>query len=571
VALLAGSALAVSVAVAPAGASTAGGLWRIQRSADVTVPAGRIESVSCVSPGVCTAVGYYRNTSGVNATLAKVWNGTTWTRQPTPDQAGAQFSVLEGVSCTAADSCEAVGYSEPASGVPTPFAESWNGTSWSLQPVPSLAGATFPELLAVSCPSARFCEAVGTYQDSSGPATLAEVWRGASWQVQPTPGPTGAAFAELAGVSCTSARSCEAVGYSYPKTTGGDTPIAESWDGTSWRAQPIPGSFAGPTAVSCVPSGFCEAVGSHTDVLGNTLNLAEERTGTSWKVQATPQPPHSFQAADATLDSVSCVSADFCEAVGYSSASFGSAAMMWNGTSWQAQTIPGSAELRSVSCASADFCEAVSGTQADVWNGTSWSAQSTAAGSPVLGGVSCVSADFCEAAGGGSSGHNAEVRHGSGWVLQATPTPRNGVSPGIGEVSCVSADFCEAAGGYDHLTHGGQEVTLAEMWNGATWAIQRTPNPKTSVGDSFSGVSCTSTTSCTAVGGYSTDSSASDFTVAQVWNGTSWSAQRTPLPGAASPGGYLLAGVSCGAAGTCTAAGASNPNALPATLVETGD
>jgi hypothetical protein len=511
-------------------------------------------------------VGYsYPRTTGGDTPIAESWNGTSWRAQTIP----GSFAGPTSVSCASAGFCEAVGAAD---------ADVWNGTSWSAQSVPSPTGASSTTLSGVSCVSAGFCAAVGDYVRSATDLSLGEVWNGSSWAIQQTPSPATAPYTALLAVSCPATSACEAGGASSPEPAANQVyeALAEGWNGSSWAIQHIVTRGATSNslrAVSCDPSGFCMAVGSHTDVVGNTLNLAEARTGTSWKVQATPQPPHSFQAADATLYGVSCVSADFWEAVGYSSANFGPAAMTWNGTSWRAQTIPGpaGAQMSSVSCVSADFCEAVGRAEADVWNGTSWSAQSIAAGSPVLGGVSCVSADFCEATGGGASGHNAEVWNGSGWSLQATPSPQSGQSFGMGGVSCVSADFCEATGGYQSLARGEQEVTLVEMWNGTTWAIQRTPNPKISVGDSFNGVSCTSATSCTAVGGYSTDSSASDFTLAQVWNGTSWSAQRTPLPGAASPGGYLLAGVSCGAAGACTAAGASNPNALPATLVETGD
>jgi hypothetical protein len=45
-------------------------------------------------------------------------------------------------------------------------------------------------------------------------------------------------------------------------------------------------------------------------------------------------------------------------------------------------------------------------------------------------------------------------------------------------------------------------VTLAEHWDGATWAIEPTPNPTGAVGSYLTGVSCTASTTCTAVGQY---------------------------------------------------------------------
>jgi hypothetical protein len=85
-------------------------------------------------------------------------------------------------------------------------------------------------------------------------------------------------------------------------------------------------------------------------------------------------------------------------------------------------------------------------------------------------------------------------------------------------------------------------------------------------------VSCTSATSCTAVGQYQS-SNVSNFgalqTLAEVWDGTTWSLRSTPNPSAAHD---LLLGVSCGASQMCTAVGqALNQGGVEATLIETGD
>jgi len=43
-------------------------------------------------------------------------------------------------------------------------------------------------------------------------------------------------------------------------------------------------------------------------------------------------------------------------------------------------------------------------------------------------------------------------------------------------------------------------MALAEHWNGSTWAIQATPNPAGAAVSMLSGISCVSSTTCTAVG-----------------------------------------------------------------------
>jgi hypothetical protein len=58
-----------------------------------------------------------------------------------------------------------------------------------------------------------------------------------------------------------------------------------------------------------------------------------------------------------------------------------------------------------------------------------------------------------------------------------------------------------AAGG-DYYNRSGTQVTLAERWNGRTWAVQRTPNPPDGGASLLKGVSCSSAAACTAVGAY---------------------------------------------------------------------
>src|SRR6516165_10072849 len=82
-------ALTASMTVVPASAATTTtSPWQIQKSADATLPGGQIESVSCVTPTACTSVGSYSNTSGTTVTLAEAWDGTSWTKQSTPNPAG---------------------------------------------------------------------------------------------------------------------------------------------------------------------------------------------------------------------------------------------------------------------------------------------------------------------------------------------------------------------------------------------------------------------------------------------------------------------------------------------------
>ncbi len=710
-AVLTVSAMAV-MTTAPAGVALAASTtWTIQKSPNVTLPGGQINSVSCASATSCIAVGSYLSTSGITDTLSEAWNGTSWQKLPTPNPAGdtapAVSPGLLGVSCPVTGFCEAVGVYGDASGTNgSILAETWNGQSWTIQSVPSPAGATSAGLSAVSCTSATFCEATGFASNGSGETLLAEnwngsswsaqsisapagqtfvtlsglscasvsfceatgnsppfaemwdgtswnpqtmpssvgpvsctsadfcvavgsggagaAWNGSSWTAQSLPSPSDSTFANLRAVSCSSAGACEAVG-SYSTSTGANLSLGEAWDGTSWAVQPTPNpagvSFTSLDAVSCAAAGsceaggdfeqspqgsslqalaeawngsawtlqnaaappgatsnalsdvscvtgdFCEAVGEARDASGNLITLAETGNGTSWKVQPTPSPAQADSGVRAYLRGVSCVSAKFCEAVGFSAAGPGPGAWTWNGTSWTAQSVPGSSFLQSVSCTSADFCLAAGGNgEAETWNGTTWSQQADISGFSSANSVSCISPRSCEAVGFGLSGtQNAAAWNGTGWSVQTTPLPKDGNSISLNAVSCVEANSCQAVGDYFTTTPAG-ELTVAERWNGSKWAVLATPNPAGSTANSLLGVWCTSRSSCTAVGKQTP--SAFSFTLAQVWNGHTWTTQSSQNR---SPDDVnILNSVWCGTDGSCTAVGiGADLGSVPATLVET--
>jgi hypothetical protein len=193
-------------------------------------------------------------------TLAERWNGSTWSIQSTPSPIGATASSLDGVSCTSAIACTAVGSFGNGS-FETAFAEQWNGNGWSIQNTPIPSGAVGSNLNDVSCSSATACSAVGSYNASStGPElTLVERWNGNTWSIQNTPIPTNP-NAELWGVSCTSATTCTAVGL----VNSGTATLAEAWSGTSWSIESAqnPGPDSYFLGVSCTSAIGCTAVGS---------------------------------------------------------------------------------------------------------------------------------------------------------------------------------------------------------------------------------------------------------------------------------------------------------------------
>jgi len=263
--------LALWLAIAP-GASALG--WAVQQTPN---PAGGMSSkpdgVSCASLSSCTAVGFSTNRTGAAATLAERWKGTSWSIQRTPNPAGATSSSLLGVSCASPRSCTAVGFwyyiSLPSSEVM--LAERWNASSWSVQRTPNPAGATYGQFAGVSCPSLRFCTAVGFFTDRAGTlSALAERWNRNSWSIQRTPNPIDGA---LVGVSCPSTTACTALASNAAAT------LAERWNGTSWMIQPTPNPADAISSqldgVSCASPRSCAAVGTFTNLAGTNMTLAE--------------------------------------------------------------------------------------------------------------------------------------------------------------------------------------------------------------------------------------------------------------------------------------------------------
>jgi len=295
-----------------------GSEWSIQETPYLGEPKEAVlYGVACSSATSCIAVGFNESSSGTYFSLSESWNGTEWKVKTTPEPTGTLNSLLDGVSCSSASACTAVGYYENSSGVEVPFAERWNGTEWTVQSMPAPTGAKATNLSGVSCPTATACTAGGEYTNSSGVRVpFAEAWNGTSWAVQSVPNPSGSRRAEIRGVSCTSSTACTMVG-SYETTAIYRVPFAARWNGTEWTEQSVPSpsgtKYSSLDGVSCASSTSCAAVGVSFSNASKVVTLAEHWNGTEWVVQSTPND----EKEEGWLSGgVSCSSAASCAAVG---------------------------------------------------------------------------------------------------------------------------------------------------------------------------------------------------------------------------------------------------------------
>jgi hypothetical protein len=334
----------------------------------------------------CLAVGANTPQMATQA-VAERWNGTRWTRSALPKPAGADVITVSGIACPSRTECVAVGagYPPPSAknGNSFPFADRWNGSRWTAgRAAAAAAGGGFA---AVSCPSARSCYAVGQYTTkSSDVLPLIEHWNGSAWAKQNAPVPAGRSFAQLTAVSCPSAKFCVAVG-----TDGAGELIerltASGWAKTTPRSAPSAMLFG----VSCPSASSCFAVGSGLTTSGGSVG--ERWNGRSWSAFTTPVPRGDSNAG---LEAVSCVSASHCLAVGSyanTSSRSGVYADSWNGRGWHqvSMTTTGGhiGDFAAVDCTGAASCAALGATtqfaatarsESAFWNGTRWKVALTA-------------------------------------------------------------------------------------------------------------------------------------------------------------------------------------------------
>jgi hypothetical protein len=190
----------------------------------------------------------------------------SWGVQVTPNPAGATRSFLDGVACPSATACTAVGRYLTSSGTYLTLADRWDGQRWAIRPTPNPPTVCGSGLLAVARPSVTDRTAVGDYWDGSDQQAFAEHWDGTSWALQQVAGPSGATFTFLTGGACPSRMMCQAIGYAGA-SAGRErwVTLAEQWDGRTWAAEPTQDPagalYNNPAGVACSSAEACTAVG----------------------------------------------------------------------------------------------------------------------------------------------------------------------------------------------------------------------------------------------------------------------------------------------------------------------
>jgi len=288
------------------------------------VVSGDLRGVAATSATNAWTVGGYGSVSSAKTLIAR-WNGTAWTRVPSPTPAGG--GELSGVAATSASSAWAVGCTSCFTSSPKTLILHWNGKTWTRVPSPAPADSSLSGVAAVSASNAW---AVGctscSHIDSFKGLILG--WNGKAWRRVPSPLPAYGKYGNaLAGVAATSARNAWAVGCTDGCPVGG-TPVIERWNGTAWKqvAPPTtPYGLYNLAAVAATSTASAWAVGGGGPVTSEGTATAHWN-GRRWTL--------SHGRSGAELAGVAATSATNAWAVG-GTASGRTLILRWNGTTWK--------------------------------------------------------------------------------------------------------------------------------------------------------------------------------------------------------------------------------------------
>jgi hypothetical protein len=412
-------------------------------------------SVSCASPGNCSAGGNYAlNAKRSQAFVVDETNGVWGAAQTVPGFTNRDASVNTEVyvmSCPSAGNCSAGGTFAVGSQNTVVFVMSEKDGTWGRAiEVPGSSrfnsGAGF--ITSLSCTSAGNCSAGGIL-----PVANSTTISGA-FVVNETHGVWGHAI-ELSGppsfnhngagvdaLSCASAGNCSAGG-NFPKSENGkNTPsfVANETNGVWGKAQALPGSATlnlGESelrSLSCGAPGNCSAVGQYQQRSGvPRAYLVSESSGVWGRAVNVPGLVALNHGHLSSLTTISCAAKGDCVAGGsYGNASHQYAILVSekNGVWGTPKLIPGlgtlnkghTSEVQTISCVSNGNCGVAGGysdskgnAQSFLLNETSgkWGLAITVPGlkklksnSPTVLSISCGSPTSCGAVGNFSAPNN---------------------------------------------------------------------------------------------------------------------------------------------------------------------
>lgn len=272
-----------------------GTAWRVMPSPKPG-QSSALSAVAIVSAGNAWAVGSYAGDALTGDTsLIEHWNGTSWTRVPSPHPGGVSW--LSAVTAISSRNVWAVGdYATQLGGNDKAFTVHWNGKTWRRVPVPVTGTST---LSGVTATAWNDVWAVGGSENAVRQVMILH-WNGQAWQRAAYRGPAGSSY--LSAVSAVSATDVWAVGNTIRGTDTGPA-FTVRWTGRKWLRVPIPD--AGTSALSGVTAISAQNAWAAGGGAGGTV--IEHWNGASWTAVPSAAPGVSSDLAAVAASSASNV------------------------------------------------------------------------------------------------------------------------------------------------------------------------------------------------------------------------------------------------------------------------
>ncbi|HWL65554.1 MAG TPA: carboxypeptidase-like regulatory domain-containing protein [Actinomycetota bacterium] len=412
-----------------------------------------------------------------------------------------------------ADAADGDGQAPPQEAAPPGTGE------WAIVESPNVSSE--PNVLtAVTCPTPSDCWAVGRASDGLG-STVTMSWDGSSWVTVPSPNIEDARANILSDVTCVTPSDCWAVGAYVTEGLQVRTLILQ-WDGVSWEIVNSPDIGVDPwnglNSVECISASECWAVGFNTTT-GTAKTLILKWDGTKWDVHDSP----NASTKGNVLHGVTCLSGSDCWAVGSytgDDATKHTLTMRWDGNVWE---VVGSAD-------------------------------NDAAQENVLSGVTCVSDSDCWAVGHSFTGSARQTLierwDGAAWTIVGSPNAIGPIDTYLSSVECASATECWAVG-YSNDTVTIDQHFIAR-WNGVLWTPATLPDPVGTQASVLHDVACLSASDCWSVGSFTAGTNRS---LLNRWDGTTWESVPPPRVSLEEQSHGYLHDVTCVDASDCWSVG----------------
>jgi hypothetical protein len=390
---------------------------------------------------------------------------------------------LDLVECTTTPLCFAVGGVETVTGSYRPVvARRTAPGAWVATELP-VPGDTDPVVNAsfwdVECASPTLCVAVGSYATPTRYRGLALAWNGSTWSAHAVTEPTAAEDqTSLHSVDCPTPTACVVIGSYDDDATGDGRPLALTYDGTAWSAAvspPLPPSTSDAElqSVSCLSATQCVAVGyRYATPSGDQLPYVVGLAGGVWQVATVGLPAGATASPqDAGLEAVSCVvdgPTGQCVATGYYEDAAGDHAFLTR-----------------------------LATGSPTWVSTQVPVPGDAAADPNadLFAVECPNATDCRAigqytpTGGGRQSLLTRIVAGVPTSQTGPTPPSTATTPSVrgGALACRAVDVCLASGSYI-VNQVDESAVFVQTLGPGGWSVAVAPTPAGAIAPSLYGV-----------------------------------------------------------------------------------